>query len=263
MERRRERQVTGSAIGLLLITVVALLVSGANGDVLQWTVAFAVVSVALTLCAAITIMCIHLHQTHATQPISASSIAGQFALLAGSVALFGVLVTGVFIITAFRIQDTATGIATAVATDRFKDYDRQMGQEMSRFRQEYGRLAAQLDSRLAQQFRTRVQYLERRRATIVDQRGPDTESGVEEIDIHRVTSVQVPADQSRSFRFTVPRDGRYSIEATARSTGFDPYLYLYGDNRLRVVNDNGAGELNSRIEDDLREGTTYYVNSPR
>ena len=91
MDRRRERQIGGSIIALLAVLVLFWEIESS----VQAVIAFAIVLTSFTLCGAIGVMCARLLAVHDKQPIAPSSIEGQFALLAGSVALFGILITGV------------------------------------------------------------------------------------------------------------------------------------------------------------------------
>ena len=66
----------------------------------------------VTLCVAIAIVCFRMLQETQGKPKLAE---GQIAILAGSIALFGILVTAVFVITAFRIDENTERVATDIA----------------------------------------------------------------------------------------------------------------------------------------------------
>ena len=75
--------------------------------------------VALTLCVAIAVLSYRLW--HAKQGVATgASSDGQIALLAGSIALFGVLISGIFLFTTFRIDEGAHRAASETARERAK-----------------------------------------------------------------------------------------------------------------------------------------------
>ena len=74
-----------------------------------------VILVALTLCLCVTTVCIRMLRKDTASPSVAQL---QTGVMAGSIALFGILVTGVFVITVFRIDVDVTNTFESVVADR-------------------------------------------------------------------------------------------------------------------------------------------------
>ena len=74
---------------------------------MMYLIGSAITLVALTLCISISTMCFRLLRERREKPAFEQ---GHVAILAGSIALFGVLITGVFFITAFRVDQAVQGV---------------------------------------------------------------------------------------------------------------------------------------------------------
>ncbi len=277
----RQQEIAGSIVALLIVLIIVLLFRDSEAIDVESVVALAVVLTALTLCTTMGIMCIRLMATHTTRPITTSTVEGQFALLAGSVALFGVLITGVFVITSFRIQDTARGVATEVATTSaaqartsqeealrsfLQTHDRQMEEfqlthedELRSMRDTYENEARELTSLHQQRLDAAVQQLTRRMEFLTGRDDPILRVGAQGILVGNEQTVVIAEEQLLTLRFTVSAGGRYRIDARAIDIGFDPYLYLYNeDGVLWAEDDDSGGGLDAQIEENLQAGI-YYI----
>ena len=85
---------------------------------MMYLIGSAITLVALTLCISISTMCFRMLREKREKPAFEQ---GQVAVLAGSIALFGILITGVFFITAFRMDQTARSVAESVAKQVAQD----------------------------------------------------------------------------------------------------------------------------------------------
>lgn len=99
-----------------------------------WTITgAAIVLVSLTLCIAIAAVCVRMLIEEPSEPALARYHTG---ILAGSVALFGILITAVFFITAFRIdegvEDMVTQQVSPVLDDELIAFRNQVEQILSR-----------------------------------------------------------------------------------------------------------------------------------
>lgn len=277
----RQQEIVASIITLLIALIIVLLFRDSQAINMESVVALAVVLTALTLCATMGIMCFRLMATHTTKPITTSTVEGQFALLAGSIALFGVLITGVFVITSFRIQDTARAVATDIATTRaaqartsqeealrsFRQaHDQQMEgfrltheDELRSMRDMYENEARELASLNQQRLDAAVQQLTRRMEFLTGRDDPILRVGAQPILVGNEQTVVVAEEQLLTLMFSVPAAGRYRIDARAIDIGFDPYLYLYNEDGVLWAEDDDSGEgLNAQIEENLQAGT-YYI----
>ena len=69
-----------------------------------------------------------------------------------------------------------------------------------------------------------------------------------------------PEEEFREFEVVVQNAGRYTIDATASTEGFDATLTLRSeDQTLIATDDDGGGGLDPRLVVDLAAGTTYYL----
>ena len=78
-------------------------------------------------------------------------------------------------------------------------------------------------------------------------------------------SILIGPDERMRFQLSVSGLGNrtYIIDAAADNGGVDPVLYLYEQTGGRIVtiasDDDGGGNLNSRIVENLDENRTYFV----
>ena len=163
-------------------------------------------------------------------------------ILAGSIALFGILITGVFVFMSLRIETTARQAAAAAAVD-------------AAVRNRLVSDGELIDSAVRQA----VAEVARRADSFED---PDpVEPELPLITPTRIESVTLERDERRRFRLQVSTPGDYRIEANATSEGFDPYIYLFDQNlNLVTYNDDGGDGLNSSLVEYLIGGATYYLD---
>ena len=261
----------GAILAALVLFVAVRLALSAEDDLIQWVIAAAIALVSFTLCGAIGVMCIRLLQVNTTKPLTPSSVEGQFALLAGSVALFGILITGVFVITALRVEDNATAVATEAANRRLNvvvdSHQRQMASfqrahdtEIAQMRNEHMRLMDRISSEHAQAMGDLRELVRTGLARAAQQAAPLRRGTVTESTNDLIGTDGEPRqlvfleDQVRALEFTVRETATYRIDAMARTEGFDPYLYLYQGEQVIYDDDDGGGGLNARLEVELEPG---------
>ena len=133
-------------------------------------------------------------------------------------------------------------------------------QEMQDSRENHNQEMQNLTSRVQQDLRVAAEQITRRSEFLAERREPIF-AGVQTIGIAVETELDFAEGQIITLNFVAPEDGQYRIEATAVGDDFDPYLYLYNENRMLLAeDDDGAGDLNARIEEDLVQDATYYIN---
>ena len=170
----------------------------------------------------------------------------HIGLIAASIALFGILITGVFVFMTLQINSTAQRTAQQAAGSIARAAVQEAVAEVS-------------PEIVEQAVREAVESAARRTDSLVDP----------EIDFTDVDDLLVDDDPQevvlrtngqRRFRLTVPETARYRIEANAVTEGFDAFLYVF-DEELEVVavdDDGGLIGYDSLLELELQAGI-YYV----
>ena len=199
-------------------------------------IALSVCLVALTLCAAIATLSFRM--LRANQDVATrGSGDGQTALLAGSIALFGVLISGIFIFTTFRIDEGAQLAASEAARERATEVAEEVVTELQ---DQISRLSA-----VVEQLAQRPGFL-----------------AALEIRVGTPVMVEFLAREGRSFYFSAPTYGTYVIEVEAVTPDFDPVLYLYEGDEI-VEDDDSSGGSNVRVAAPLAAGVhTIRVVEP-
>ncbi len=194
-----------------------------------------VVLVALTLCAAIAALSYRMWR--ADQGVaSGGSSDTQMALLAGSIALFGVLISGIFLFTTFRIDEGAQRAASEAARER----------------------ATAAAEEVVEGLQDQVSRLDNALALLTGKSSPQSAS---EFQVGTPVMVKLLAKESRSFEFSAPTFGTYSVEVEAVTPDFAPVLYLYEDGRI-AGQDTGGG-ANARVSAPLSAGIhTIRIEDP-
>lgn len=185
-------------------------------SIIGWLIAISIVLVALTLCIAIAALSIRMWRTNQGVANGVSSD-GQTALLAGSIALFGILISGIFLFTTFRIDEGAQRAASEAARERATEVAEEVVTELQ---DQISRLSAAVEQLT-------------RRASL---------HSALEIQVGTPVMVEFLAKESRSFGFSAPTYGTYVIEVEAVTPDFDPVLYLYEGDAL-VEDDDGVGPV--------------------
>lgn len=97
--------------------------------------------------------------------------------------------------------------------------------------------------------------------------GEDAVDDIMTISPGEVQPVTLAEDEQRRFRLAIPAAGLYRIDAIAVTDGFDPFLYLYKRSdeedmelELLMVDDDGLGDFNARIEASLEQTGDYYAD---
>ena len=176
----------------------------------------------------------------------------QSGVLAASIALFGILITGVFVITTFRIDSGTQEIAAAAALAAVDmNAPRAVADEI-----EVATVAIRDD--VVDNALTLSDLLGGLRELLED---PTTI--VTTIQVGRNVELSLTRDNpAQAYQFVVQRADRYLIEVIGVDE-FDPLLVLsrrLTDNRLRVVDtDDDSGEgYNARLDLELQPGT-YFI----
>ena len=244
-----------------------------SANVTQTFVAVSIFLVALTICIAIAALCYRvLNQNNNAAPVYSAS------LLSITISLFGILITGVFVITTFRIDDGARQVATEAVEERLDEIlpatvERRVQERLDEIVPETvaeQTLAAttdllpvitgQLTDRLSNDAINEAVF----RATWARQaelrRPPDTAA---EITVGSDQSVEVSSQDGYWLYFEAGSEGTYVIRADGIG-GFDPFIYVYessGSDTLKLVqsDDDGGGGRSARVDVDLSSDGTYYV----
>ena len=204
-------------------------------DLVYVAVGLSILVIALTVSAVMGIVAWRLWRLDHNAPLGE----WQSGLTAGSVALFGTLIAGVFVITTFRI-------------------DRGFGGSEATVREAAEEAAEERTRDLAEQ-------------RVSGRLGFDREAFTDAAPIMPGSSVRAEFAPGvrRVYRLVVEEQQEqtmYRIEARAEDVGpgiFDPILYLYetgADNELsaRYVDDDGGENFDARLEVTLGPGT-YYI----
>ena len=180
-------------------------------------IAFSIFLLALTLCAAIAALSIRVWRANQGVAKGASSD-GQTALLAGSIALFGILISGIFLFTTFRIDEGAQRAASEAAREHATEV---VGEVVTGLQDQISRVSAT------------VEHLTRRTSLHF----------ALEIQVGTPVMVEFLAKGGRSFDFSAPTYGTYVIEVEAVTPDFDPVLYLYEGDAIVEDDDGGSGSV--------------------
>ena len=257
MNQNREQLATGRLLVLMAVCIATPLVSCSSTtpdtsavNLAIWFTGLSVFVVVVTICLAMAMVCFRATQG---QPVA---IEGQLAILAGSIALFGILITGVFVITAFRIdersQETAR-IAADIARESARTaYEAEMQDLLEMHDVQMEEMSEQFSARLMT-----VAEQASRRSSILS--GVSTNTGTAaDLEIGVPERLVLTENESRSLEFVVPTSGTYAIDVIAITQEFDPFLYLYDgiapDAEVLEDNDDGGAGLNSHIERTLAPG---------
>ncbi len=218
-------------------------------SVVEWFIGLSIFFVALTLCAAICALSYRV--LGASRAGSGASTDGQTALLAGSIALFGVLISGIFVFTTFRIDEGAQLAAGNAARERATTVATQVATELAT--KLVGGEVNRLENEITDRLGTAVEQLTRRSSLLSGVSTPGLENSTV-IQVGSPVTVEFLREQSRTFEFSVTAAGRYVIDAIGVSPDFDAFLYLYSNGRIVEDNDDGGEGLNSRLDVELTEG---------
>ena len=73
----------------------------------------------------------------------------------------------------------------------------------------------------------------------------------------------VEAGASDTYGFVAPKNGKMTIRLSqANGTSWDPHVYIYDSKKTLIgQDDDGGGNLNSRIQFQVVAGTIYYVKA--
>ena len=204
MDMKRERLVWGSVLAVLVFVVVFLLASSSDtrtaDNLLLSLIALSILIVSVTISVAIGAICLRLLRPN-DSAATTSHLEGQVPIVAGPIALFGILITGVFVITTFRIDTGARQIAREAVDTILPALTMELRTEAV----EEAMLLA--DSA--------------RRAERENARGIESVLQVEV-----AQEVEVVADRTLRFRLEGTTGGTYRIDAMGIE-GFDPFIYIY------------------------------------
>ena len=214
---------------------------------MQWLIAFSIVVVAITLCIVMGVLCFRLLAGHTSRPIDPTQ--AQFALVAGSIALFGVLITGVFVITTFRVDTGARQIAMQAADEGVNEIAEQ--------------IVGQLAERVLRESRNEILGEAVIRAEDAIHTEDDTPQDAEnQLMVGYPLTISVDPDTETRFDLLVEQEGTYRIDAKGLE-GFDPFLYVYSITpegpQLERVDDDGGEDFDSRVEMELHQGVRYFA----
>lgn len=215
-----------------------------------WAViAGAVVLVALTLCLVIATVCIRMLREKPGKPVLAD---GSAALIAGSIGLFGVLVTGVFVITTFRI-DESTDLIAAQAREMVWEVEAALG-ELRNVADETARLGERLDERLESLARRDVERAAGIETILV--------TSLRELELGQTVPLSLTEGETVPLIFDASQSGLYRLDVFGID-GFDSFLTLHeGPNEIDAIaasDDDGGDDLDSRIEIFLEAGPYRIV----
>ena len=161
---------------------------------------------------------------------------GHMRIITGNIALFGILITAVFFITAFRIDQGVTVQEAAAAA--------QMALEATE----------EVESRVQQNF-DKILGIENRQQT-----ESRTDLIPQQISIYEQEQGSLIQEESIAiFNFNVSEDARYRIDVEGQED-FDPVVELfrvdnnYEDPEFVTYDDDSGGDLNARIEWNLDSG---------
>ena len=161
---------------------------------------------------------------------------GHMRIITVNIALFGILITAVFFITAFRIDQGATVQEAAAAA--------QMALEATE----------EVESRVQQNF-DKIVGIENRQQT-----ESRTDLIPQQISIHEQEQGSLAQEGSiATFNFNVSEEANYRIDVEGQED-FDPEVTLfrvdnnYEDPEFITYDDDSGGDLNARIEWNLDSG---------
>ena len=268
MDMKRERLLWGSALAVLVLVVVFLLASSSDipaaGDLIQWVIALSILMVSVTIAFAIGALCLRLLWRN-DSAATTSHVEGQFPILAGTIALFGILITGVFVITTFRVETGARQEAAAAAHAAVTEVVPSVAQTM------LPRVVTDLLRQMDDEFIDRLIDANLTEAVLRADSARHTEelpeitgdNGAPTLEVGMPYLAQIVPGESWRFRLDVPTEGIYSIDAMGVDE-FDPFIYVYakddgGSLELIEANDDGGEGLDSRVEMNLAEGVIYVV----
>ncbi len=190
-------------------------------SVIGWLIGLSILVVAVTLCAAIGALSFRILGGSRGAGAGASAD-GQTALLAGSIALFGILITGIFLFTTLRIDEGAQRAASEAARERATEVAEEVVRELQ---DQISRLTAA------------VKQLTQRSIVL----------SAFEIQVGTPVMVEFFAEESRTLDFSAPTYGTYIIEVEGVTPDFDPLLYLYEDGTMIEDDDDSGAGSNSRV----------------
>ena len=188
-----------------------------------------VVFVAVTLCLAMIAVSVSIVGRVGRGTAPGVSADGQAALFAGSIALFGVLISGIFLFTTFRIDEGAQRAASEAARERATEV---AGEVVKDLQEQISRID------------TAVERLTRRSSVL----------SAFEIQVGTPVMVEFFAEESRTFDMSAPTYGTYIVEVDAITPGVDPVVYLYEGDSIVAEDDNGGAGSNSRVTVPLGAG---------
>ena len=294
MKQRNDGLVWLAVTGLLLLVVI-LFVSGSNNevfgpDLILRLAGLSIFFVSLTICVAIAVLCIRVLPTNST-----NAPAYGPSLLTATISLFGILITGVFVITVFRIDTGVREIATEAVENRLRDdLPETVAKRLDEIVPEA--IAKRLDDVMPDTVRRQVAVSAPRiidgvitdlvpdittelanrlsndavaeaivRSESVRRAERRVPSSVLDIIIQEPDQVSISGDGESSWRrFRVPADGTYAIRAEGIG-GFDPFIYVYellNDDALVLLDvndDSSSRSLDARVDIDLGGNGKYYI----
>ena len=290
MEYKRRLMLSAwTAVCLLLLVIFYMLASGLSDSASSVSVApssnaiiqlmgLSIFIVSLTTSIAIATICYRILRPGSSNPAPPRDTA---PLLTLTIALFGILITGVFVITTFRVDESARQVASAAA-------DQALSDEILNERID-AQLPAAIDKELIAVLPETVRAaldgpLEELLPVVVHELIVRVQNDAIAMAVARSVSaraaelgdlpvaaelrgefsqrVQVPFGGESWLSFTLRTEGTYSIR-TESSDRFDPFIYVYeasgGSLRLMRVDDNGGNDFNARLDLELRANVTYYI----
>lgn len=208
------KAVIGIILGIVLVGVPFLLfltyfdpLAQAAFELVYVLLGFAILLVAFTTSIVMGVIAWKLYKL----PSTASMSDWQPGLTAGSVALFGTLIAGVFVITTFRIDRGFGGQAVRVQEIAEKVAQKELRDSTEAAVQKATRVAAEL----------------RVGARVGDIRTGAAFINAKNIDLGKVERLNLRARERVSRKLIVKEKGAYRIEVRAIRDGFDPVVYLY------------------------------------
>ena len=252
-----------------------------SDNIIAQLIGWSVFLVSFTICIVIATLCYRtLNQGDNNGPIYSNP-----PLLTFTISLFGILITGVFVITTFRVDDSARQIATEAAGEQLaailprqvsKGLDEQLPPAIA---ERLDNVLPEIVERAAEESVANLvpvlfsqafydQLNSAVSATVIRfVSAMEAEQGAVPVAAERrgefSQPVQVPLGGESWLTFTVRTEGTYSIRAES-GDGFDPFIFVYelsgaGALRLTRVDDNGGNGFDSRLDMDLNANVVYYI----
>ena len=248
---------------------------GGSGEEFSWTFIVAIIF-ATTMCVALVGFCVGVIRFRSLS--ENDRITWLVSFVAGTIALFSVLITSTLLVLLLRIEDAAQLAEQLVQTIATRTITTEMTRSVAiEVATSEARTVAIAEARriledqeIADNIETGTEGEEVNTAVlagIIARRyggaAHEIEDGVESIQSGHEREVASAAGETAQLQLEVESDATYIVEASAVSGDVDPYLYLYrdsgtGDLERVAVDDDGGNGFDSRLQRPL-EADTYYL----